>query len=350
MLHCSGRSFDTTGVTPTARCLEWWLLRHYRISCLKDRSKIVRSSENQYKSGFSSGRLFQNRCQVGVSKGCHWRTKPGWTAPSVISCRAFFVQEIFSLLSLDLVDIFPEIFNIIYCLYCKASVTAWTPYTISLFFHRTSIPQERRLRPIHDIMNQIYLNEGTELESGSHASSTNHRFTFGHLFSSCPCYALGLTYAISAGVIAILSILIRVAVRSSKPTSALMSSCWPLWSEVSLFLLIQPLGNWESFYRSLMFHALNGLADWHHPSVRSCHLHLLIEQSTSWGSALHDFFNRDQLLPCWPISICLLIRLRLINTMMLSKTNWKILVVLRPFLGKWDGRNDARLIKELMVS
>ena len=36
--------------------------------------------------------------------------------------------------------------------------------------------------------------------------STNHQAHLGHLFSSGLAYALGLTYAISAGVIAILSI------------------------------------------------------------------------------------------------------------------------------------------------
>ena len=53
-------------------------------------------------------------------------------------------------------------------------------------------------------------------------------------------------------------------------------------------------------------------------------------------------------MPCWPISICLLIRGAIDHYHdVVEDQPKKILGRFAEFLGKGDGRNDARLIKEL---
>ena len=53
-------------------------------------------------------------------------------------------------------------------------------------------------------------------------------------------------------------------------------------------------------------------------------------------------------MPCWPISICLLIRAAIDHYHDVVEDQLKkILGRFAELLGKGDGRNDARLIKEL---
>ncbi len=151
-------------------------------------------------------------------------------------------------------------------------MTAWTPVYDIVIFHRTSIPQERRKRPIHDIPKSNLSHERTELERKYALFSTNHQAHLGHPFSSCLSYALSHLCHLSWRHCHLEYLLIRVGVPSGRPTSALCRPCWPCYRKSRLSLLGFNFGHWESLSPLCPFCAFIGLADRHHPGYGAGYL------------------------------------------------------------------------------
>ena len=177
------------------------------------------------------------------------------------------------------------------------------------------------------------------------------KLTLATCLAAALAYALGLTYAISAGVIAILSISDTRRSTIKQAYQRFMSTLLALAIGSLTFSFLGfnlwALGVFIALYVPCAF-----LLGWQIGITPSTVLvtHLLIEQSTSWGLLLNELA-----LFLIGTSFALLANLYMPSNQaaidhyhdVVEDQLKKILGRFAEFLGKGDGRNDARLIKEL---
>ena len=177
------------------------------------------------------------------------------------------------------------------------------------------------------------------------------KLTLATCLAAALAYALGLTYAISAGVIAILSISDTRRSTIKQAYQRFMSTLLALVIGSIAFSFfgfnLWALGVFIALYVPCAF-----LMGWQIGITPSTVLvtHLLIEQSTSWGLLLNELA-----LFLIGTSFALLANLYMPSNQaaidhyhdVVEDQLKKILGRFAELLGKGDGRNDARLIKEL---
>ena len=177
------------------------------------------------------------------------------------------------------------------------------------------------------------------------------KLTLATCLAAALAYALGLTYAISAGVIAILSISDTRRSTIKQAYQRFMSTLLALAIGSLAFSFLGfnlwALGVFIALYVPGAF-----LLGWQIGITPSTVLvtHLLIEQSTSWGLLLNELA-----LFLIGTSFALLANLYMPSNQgaidhyhdVVEDQLKKILGRFAELLGKGDGRNDARLIKEL---
>ena len=177
------------------------------------------------------------------------------------------------------------------------------------------------------------------------------KLTLATCLAAALAYALGLTYAISAGVIAILSVSDTRRSTIKQAYQRFMSTLLALVIGSLAFSFfgfnLWALGVFIALYAPCAF-----LMGWQIGITPSTVLvtHLLIEQSTSWGLLLNELA-----LFLIGTSFALLANLYMPSNQaainhyhdVVEDQLKKILCRFAELLGKGDGRNDARLIKEL---